>query len=92
MGTHFRIEANMWFQLNYDLWFNFTLLPFRASSNARCPEPYHLKGHWTCLECLRGLIAVYGDGWIMDGWMDGRTDGRTATDEWIVGMSVSLIG
>ena len=42
-----------------------TLL-YRASANARYPEPHHLKGHWTCLECLRGLMAIYGDGWIMD--------------------------
>ena len=79
MGPYFRTEAKMWFQLNHDLWFNFevTLMPFRASANARSPEHHHLKGHWTCLECLRGLMAVNGDGWIMmDGWTDGRrTDG-----------------
>ena len=87
MGTHLRIEAKMWFQLNHDLWFNFTLMLFRASANARCPEPHHLKGHWTFLECLQGIIAVYGDGWIMDGLTDGR-----ATDGWIVCMFVYLIG
>ena len=32
-------------------------------------------------------MAVYGGGWIMDGWPDGR-----ATDGWIVCMSVYLIG
>ena len=32
-------------------------------------------------------MAVYKDGWIMDGWTDGL-----ATDGWIVCMSVSLIG
>ena len=39
-------------------------------------------------------MAVYGDGWIMDGWTDGRTNGRTdgRTGGWIVCMSVSLIG
>ena len=32
-----------------------TLMPFRESANASCPEARHLKGHWTCLECMRGL-------------------------------------
>ena len=76
MGTHFRIKAKIWFQLNHDLWFNLTVLSVRASTNARCPEPHNLNGHWTCIECLRGLMALYGDEWIMDGWTDGRSDGR----------------
>ena len=36
-------------------------------------------------------MAVYGDGWIMDGWTEGRTD-EQATDGCIVCMSVYLIG
>ena len=48
-----------------------TLMPFRAFANAGCPEPHHLRGHWTCLKCLQGLKAVYGDR-----WMDGLTNGR----------------
>ena len=55
-----------------------TLMQFRASANAGCPEPHHLQGHWICLKCPQGLKAVYGDGWI-----DGQTNGRR-TDEWIV--------
>ena len=75
MVTHFKIEAKMLFQLNRDLWFNLILMIFRANANARCPEAHLFKGHWTCLECLQGFMAVYGDGMI-DGWMDGqRTDG-----------------
>ena len=84
MDTHFRIEIKMWLHPNHEVWF--TLKPFRASANARCPEPHYLEGHWTCLECLRGLMAVDGDGWIMDGWADGRV-----TDGWIVCMSVYSI-
>ena len=50
-----------------------TLMPFRASANARCPEPHYLQGHWTCLKCPQGLK---GSLWR---WMDGRT-GKRATD------------
>ena len=85
-----RTEAKMWFQLKDDLWFDFTLIPFRASANASCSKPHHLKGHWACLECPRGLKAVYGNEWI-DRWMDGRRNGRL-TDGWIVCISVNLIG
>ena len=62
-----------------------TLMPFRASANAVCPEPHHLQGHLTCLRCPQGLEAVYGDG-----WMDGRTNGRR-TDGWIVGWLVGCL-
>ena len=55
-----------------------TLMPFRASANAGCPEPHHLQGHWTRLKCPQGLKAVYGDE-----WMDGHTSGRQR-DGWIV--------
>ena len=54
-----------------------TLMPFRASANAGCPEPHHLQGHWTRLKCPQGLKAVYGDE-----WMDGHTNGRQR-DGWM---------
>ena len=68
MGTHFRIEAKMWFQLNHDLWFNFTLMPFRASVNARCPQG--------TLDMLIMPARAYGSlwRWMDNGWIDGRTD------------------
>ena len=76
-GNEFRTEAKMWFQLEDDLWFDCTIMPFRASAaNVSWPEPHHLKGHWTCLECPRGLKVVYADEWI-DGWMDGWKDRGT---------------
>ena len=59
-----------------------TLMPFRASANAGCPEPHHLQGNWTGLKCPQVLKAVYGDG-----WMDEQVNGRR-TDGWIVGWLV----
>ena len=89
-GYGFKTEVKVWFQLKDDLWFDFTLMPFRASTNASCSEPHHLKGHWACLECPRGLKAVNGDEWT-DGWMDGWRNGRR-TNGWIVYMPVNLNG
>ena len=37
-------DANMWFKLNHDIWFNYALMQFQASANARCPEPQPLQG------------------------------------------------
>ena len=77
MGTHFRIEAKMWFQLSHDLWFNFTLMPFRASANARCSEPP--PPSQGSLDMLRMPARAFGIlwRWMDNGWMDGRTgDGR----------------
>ena len=35
-GYGFSTEAKVWFQLKDDLWFDFTLMSFRASANASC--------------------------------------------------------
>ena len=50
-----RADANIWFKLSHDLWFNYALMRFQASAYARCPEPHHLKGHWNCLGCPRDM-------------------------------------
>ena len=61
MGTHFRIEAKMCFQLNHDLWFNFALMLLRASdsrTDRRTCTYFHIGMH-------------------IGGQTDGRTDTLT---------------
>ena len=53
-----RTDANMWFKLNHEFWFNYALMRFQASAYARCPEPHHLKEHWNCLEYLRDMNQI----------------------------------
>ena len=48
-----------------------TLMPFRASANAGCPDPHHLQDH---AENVRKGLRQFME---MDGWTDRQTgDGQ----------------
>ena len=81
-GYGFRTEAKMWFKLNHDLWFNFTLMLFRASANAAALSPTTSRDIGHASNAREGLRQFME----MDGKADGRTDGLTggrSTNGWM---------